>query len=402
MIDLLIADESRKFTEITSKKLEGMDLMTSVTHISTASDIKKVLKDHPISVMLLGPSWGKSKALGQVTEVFDAFPNVATILIADSLSTELLREAMRAGVKDVLPRTVEAKELKEALIRADQISRSMEKLMSNESIARKAKQNDITKNSKTVIMLGVKGGTGKSFIATNLAVCLAREKNYKVALLDLDLLYGDISLMLHLVPKRTFYDVLEDIERLDTDMMKGFLTRHESGVAVLASPLEPSLGQRVTPENIRHVIRALQGMMDYVIIDTPASVDDRILAALQESDEAFVVTSMDIPSIKAAKQTLQLINGNGQGPGAKDIHLLVNRSDSRVGLDPDHLVSALKSEIYAEIPSCRQVPLSMNKGIPIIDEFPRSPATRSLRHLADLVEPPESRNDEITDGGESR
>ncbi|MFZ3063271.1 MAG: AAA family ATPase, partial [Actinomycetota bacterium] len=362
MIRLVIADENVKFIELTKDKLKGLKGLQILARVTKPDELRPTLKEYPASVLLFGPSWAKRSSLATVEEISVSFPNISAILIADSLSTELLREAMRAGVKDVLPRTVEPRDLCAAVARADELSQHLRESSHPEAGATSKEESLQAGKTKVITLLGTKGGVGKSFIAANLAICLAKETRKKVILLDLDLQYGDIPVILKLFPKHTIYDVVDNVDRLDAEMMRSFLTAHSSGISVLASPLEPRLADAISEAHVRKIIKVLKSMTDYLVIDTSANLDDKVLATVAESDDVFVVASMDVPSVKNAKLALQALEPDLLAQNGQSARLILNRSDSRVGLESEHVEEALKTRIYASVPSSRQVPLSVNRG----------------------------------------
>lgn len=396
-IDLMVADTSKRFTELVKDKLADVKVKAFVTYDAEADKIASALRENPSSVLLLGPSWSRPERLAGVAEALAAFPNVSAILVADSLSTGLMRAAMRAGVKDVLPRAMEDDELRSAILRGNEIALAMRSAVPFAGQTAKVKKPKHETLARTLIVIGAKGGVGKSVIATNLAVALSDGGRARSTLLDLDIEYGDSAIMLQLTPKRTLYDILDDLDRLDEDMIRGFVTRHESGVELLASPLDPAVAGRVTGADVAKITRTLKHTTDYLVIDTPATFDERVEAALKASDDILLVSSLDVPSVKDAKLLLRTVNEVTAGSSKVPLRLIINRSDSRVGLEPEHIVSALGIDLFAAIPSCRQVPLSMNRGVPVVTEFPRSPAARALLEMTNKFTDGADQDQEVRD-----
>jgi pilus assembly protein CpaE len=238
-------------------------------------------------------------------------------------------------------------------------------------------------DGKVITVFSSKGGCGKSFVSTNLAVALAQKTGEEVALIDLDLQFGDLAIMLQLFPARTIYDAAQNLDRLDADALKGYLTPHRGQVFLLAAPLEPGLSETISAESVAKIIRLMKRLYKYVIIDTPPSFTDHVLAALDESDESVLITSMDVPSIKNLKlslQTLELL-----GFGRDRIRLILNRADAKVGLRVQEVEKTLGTRIDVPIPSSREVPLSINRGTPLILEDPKSPVVSSIMRLVDII-----------------
>ena len=233
-------------------------------------------------------------------------------------------------------------------------------------------------------MFSTKGGAGKSMLACNLAVVLARRSQRPVALVDADLQFGDVAVMLKLTPQHTIVDAVGAIDRLDPALMQSLMVRHEaSGVLVLPAPVEPAFADQVGSGDMVRIIEVLRTFCDHVIVDTPAYFNDVVLSLLEESDDIVLVAGMDIPNIKNVKiglQTLRLLNT----PVSK-LKLVLNRANSKVKLDVAEVERTLQIKADSLIPSDVAVPQSVNKGTPIVLDAPRSGVTRSIEQLAELL-----------------
>jgi pilus assembly protein CpaE len=236
---------------------------------------------------------------------------------------------------------------------------------------------------KVITVFSSKGGCGKSFVSSNLAVLLASRTGAEIAMVDLDLQFGDLAIMLQLFPARTIYDAAQNLERLDAQALRGYLTPHRSKVFLLAAPLEPGLSETISAEAVKVILQMLKSVFRYVVVDSPPSFTDHVLGALDESDECVLITSMDVPSIKNLKlslQTLELL-----GFGRNRIRLILNRADSKVGLRVQEVEKTLGTTVDVAIPSSREVPLSINRGTPLVIDDPKSPVVASLVKLVDAV-----------------
>jgi pilus assembly protein CpaE len=200
---------------------------------------------------------------------------------------------------------------------------------------------------------------------------------------DLDLPSGDAAVMLQLSPERTIHDAIQSFDRLDAEMLGAFLATHESGVRVLLAPLEADQAEAVTGARVGRLLDLLGGMADYVVVDTPACFGDAMSAALERSDEIYAVATMDVPSLKGVRVGLQALGRHGIDRGR--VRLVLNRADSKVGLTPADVEASTGCPIVGRIPSDRLVPRSVNKGVPVVRDAPRSPVSRSMVELSQLV-----------------
>ena len=169
--------------------------------------------------------------------------------------------------------------------------------------------------------------------------------------------------------------------------MKSFLTHHDSGIWTLVAPTEPTVADTISPSTITNILKLLRSAFDYVVIDTPPAFSEPVLGAFDESDVLVMLATLDVPSIKNLKLTLQTMELL-HFPKNR-IRVVVNRADSKVGLRLPDVEKLLSAPVNATIPSSRSVPLSVNKGSPIMLEEPKGPVAESIRRVAALVTEPE-------------
>jgi pilus assembly protein CpaE len=253
-----------------------------------------------------------------------------------------------------------------------------------------------------ICVLGPKGGTGKTLVSTNLSVSLALA-GHKVALVDLDLQFGDIGLSLGLRPDKTIHDLVRSGGSLDADKLGAYLVRHESGLNVLMAPTRPDQASTVTVDFLRDVFTTLRSMCDYVIVDTPPGFTPEVIAAIDLSSDVCIVGMLDSLSLKNTKLGLETLELMGYDP--QHITLVLNRADTRVGITLEDVDAIIGRSPEVFIPSDRQIPISVNDGTPIVIQEERSEAARAFQKLAEryLEEAPIARLEvQPTTGGSKR
>jgi pilus assembly protein CpaE len=327
---------------------------------------------------IFGPSLGDRDALALAGALQQGAPDVSVLLIRRQESGELLRQALRVGVKDVLSSASDETTVRTAAARALEIARTLRGRLGGGA---PTDPGEGRHPGKVVTVFSSKGGCGKTFLSTNLAVALSRG-GAEVALVDLDLHFGDVAIMLHLFPSHTIYDAAQS-PGLDALSLKSFLTRHDSGIWALVAPTEPTVADTINPSAIGSILKLLRSAFDYVVIDTPPAFSEPVLAAFDESDWLIMLATLDVPSIKNLKltlQTMELLHF------PKDrMRVVINRADSKVGLRMPDVDKLLSSPVDTTIPSSRSVPLSVNKGSPIMLEEPKGPVADSIRRIAALL-----------------
>jgi pilus assembly protein CpaE len=235
-----------------------------------------------------------------------------------------------------------------------------------------------------VCVLGPKGGTGKTLTSTSVAVALA-EMGKRVALLDLDLQFGDVGLCMGLSPETTIYDLARAGGTLDEEKLSDFLITHHSGVEVLMAPSRPDHAAAISIEFLRSVYSVLRRMVDYVIVDTPPGFTPEVIATIDSASAICMVGMLDALSLKNTKLGLETLELMGF-PNDR-IKLVLNRAHTRVGITDDDVQAIIARTPDVLIPSDRDIPRSVNEGTPIVMSKPQSEAAEALRQLAtSLVE----------------
>ena len=236
-------------------------------------------------------------------------------------------------------------------------------------------------DSKMIVMLGPKGGSGKTLTTTNLAVALA-EAGRSVALVDLDLQFGDIGLALGLSPDTTVYDLIKSGGSMDAEKVNAFLAQHSSGVRALLAPRRPDEAGLITVEFLREVYGLLRTTHDFVLVDTPPSFSPEVIAAIDSSTNVCTVGMLDALSLKNTRLGLETLELMGY-PSA-DVRFVLNRADSQVGITVEDVEAIVGRRPDVLVPSDRAITRSVNEGEPIALKSKRSEAGKAFHELARL------------------
>jgi len=239
---------------------------------------------------------------------------------------------------------------------------------------------------RVIAVMAGKGGSGKTVTVTNLAVAMGlRTDPASVAIVDADLQFGDVALMLHIDPKRTLADLITDVETLSDTRIDAAMLRHQSGIRVLPAPVFPLGTGGISAKSVVEVVNRLRSMFDTIIVDTGPVFDDFLITVLENADDVIVVVDMDMPSVKNAKVALDGLRQIGFDMGR--IRLVINRANSKANLDLAEVERTLGLRIGGSIPSDRLVPQAVNEGAPAITLSPRSKVARAFHALAESLDP---------------
>ena len=363
----------------------AMLLGVGTSAYASIDDLVGSLDGGPL-VAVLGPSFADPIELIAAEQMLGARREVVAVMVTDELSTELLQRALRAGVKDVLQSPVEAADLGAAV---ERVARTLAHVP---QVTTPPTDHDVDSGDfgRVVMVFSTKGGSGKSVIASNLAVLLAERSEKPVVLVDADLQFGDVAVMLKLSPKHTIVDAVSALDRLDAQMLRELLIEHQpEGLLVLAAPMEPAFADQIGAAEMVRIVETLRTFAGYVVIDTPAYFNDVVLGLIEVSDDVLLVAGMDIPNIKNVKiglQTLRLLN-----TPMEKLRLILNRANSKVRLDSSEVERTLGVKAEALIPSDIVVPQAVNRGEPVVHSAPRSPVAKAFEELADQFIPATSK-----------
>ncbi|MGO9975676.1 MAG: CpaE family protein [Solirubrobacteraceae bacterium] len=335
------------------------------------------LRSSDADVLLVGCDAGSEDALSLIewwTGSRPGRPVVVVCAASAAASNGFVEEVFSAGADDLLVLD-DSPELAEATSR--QLVFALQK-----AVARKVSPIEaIEASGKVICVLGPKGGIGKTITSCNLAIALAL-RNKRVALVDLDLQFGDVALSLGLTPDTTVYDLAVSGGELDSEKLDAFLMRHPTGLRVLAAPARPDQAQSVTAEFLADVYEVLRGTYEFVIVDTPPAFTPEVIATIDVSSSVCMVGMLDALSLKNTRlglETLELM-----GYESDRVWIVLNRANTSVGINRTDVVSILGRAPDVLVPSHRDIARSVNEGAPVVISQKRSDAARAFEALAGM------------------
>jgi pilus assembly protein CpaE len=303
------------------------------------------------------------------------------VAMAERFEREFVRQAMLAGARDVLVRTATPIELRQALLTARQADS-----------ARRAPAGQAAHHAagSVITLTGIKGGIGKTTVAVNLALSLAMETDRSVALVDLDLPYGDLAMLLNLKPEGNVMVAASDPSILaDPDLLMAQLCDGPAGLRVLAAPLSGS-GPNLDSAHIALLLGKLAGLYDFVVVDTAAGFGELTAAALDAATHTLLVTTPEPPTLRRTELGLrQLAEWNYPSTRLK---VVLNRATLRTGMRSEEIAGILSQPIAWWLPDEPSVLQAVSVGQPVTVAEPKSQVARTLkamaRQLAGLPERP--------------
>jgi pilus assembly protein CpaE len=349
--------------------------------VGPASDLAETwdaLEDEAPDLLIVGCAGNGERALSFVSAAVKRRPQLPIVAVYQGAPDGFVAAAFEAGADEVLVQAWAPEDGADPS--AAEVLFTLQK-----AIARRNGTgfNARGRHSRTICVLGPKGGIGKTVVASNLAVTLASQ-GASVALVDLNLQFGDLALALDLAPDLTIYDLATSGGAVDAEKLQAFLTEHESGAQVLMAPTRPDQAGTITADFLHRVYALLRSMHEYVVVDTAPGFTPEVIASIDGSSDICMVTALDVLSLKSARVGLETLAMMGQDPAR--MRLVLNRADSRVGLSAEAVAAALGREPDVLVPSHRDVTRSVNEAKPIVTASPRSEVSRAFKQLAALYQ----------------
>lgn len=334
--------------------------------------VKELMEFSP-DILAVGPNGDLNSALELCWAFQNFHPEVEAVIVTEP-NAGVWRKALRSGAADVLSPTADHDEVVELFERLLETStRRRLNLMQGLSEGASALGRIIT-------VAAPKGGTGKTALATNLAVGLAASAQ-RVVLVDLDLQFGDVADALQLRPESSIAD-LHHSGNLSTTSLKALLVKRGENLFALAAPANPADGEEITASDVEEILLVLAGEFDAVVVDTSAGLTEATLSAIETSSDLLLVCDLSVSSVRGLRKVVDTLDRLEILKPKR--HFILNRADSRVGVTVDDASAVVGMPVAVAIPSARDVPLSMNQGVPVIEAAPRTQVARRYLEAAAL------------------
>lgn len=380
-IRILIASDQPEYRqELTGMLAAEQDFLIIGEAVNGANAVKKA--EHLIpDIILMDIQAPLTEGIEATEKITLAHPNIGIIIITATDDISFVKQAMVAGAGDILHKDkFQAGELAQSIRRL----RTVQKTRRASLIAgAKVDSGQKYRAPQVVTIFGAKGGAGKTTISVNVAAGIANETKRKVALVDLNLQFGDIASYMNIQPRRTIAEFVQERNKWDSQLLNSYLIPHNTGVKVLAAPLRPEDAELVTPEQVERIITILRESFDYIILDSPPYISDTLLTALDTSNQIILVMSMDLPAVKNVKLSLNLLDNLHHSGKTK---LVINRGAKQFGVDIRDVEKTIDFLAAEEVPSeGNTVVNAANKGTPFILSHPQAPVSKAVQRVVYLI-----------------
>jgi pilus assembly protein CpaE len=299
---------------------------------------------------------------GKVKEVFLTSPH---------FEPDLLLQAMRAGVKEFFSQPIKKEEVMAGLLKYRERKGVLQQ------------QGTEKKRGKLIYLIGSKGGVGTTTIAVNLSASLCESNGTSsVALMDMDLPFGQVPTFLNIESSFNWGEVLKNMPRVDETFLMGVLSKHRSGIYVLPSPTFLDGVFTETPERIEQLLGLMRNMFDFILIDGGERLDPVSLRMLEMSDAILMVTVLNLPSLTNTKKLLWTFQKLGF-PSRDNIRIIANRYQKKSSISVKEAEEAVSEKIHWLVANDYHLTMSaIHQGKTISEVASGSEVGKSLRELA--------------------
>ncbi|QDT13707.1 AAA family ATPase [Planctomycetes bacterium K23_9] len=352
--------------------LLGMDTVWLEADCSRYEFYADIIEQTAPDVGVVALDADPERAIELIKELSANAPDTSILAASESTDGHQILRTIRAGADEFLTLPMSAEDLSSALLRVGQ-----QKFGMTDSGSR---------SCEVIAVAGATGGVGSTSTAVNLGCVLAADSRNSVALIDLDLALGDADVFLDAIPDYTLADVVQNVARLDIQLLKQSLTKHSSGLYLLPRPVELHDTEAITDDSVRKVIGLMKASFTHLIIDLSKTYSSVDMAAIESASHVLLVTQLDLPCLR---NVVRLMMSFEEIDGLQNkVEIVVNRA----GLDSGQISlkkakDTLGREIYALLPNDYRTMVEVrNNGVPLITQAPKAAITQAIRDLAAKIQ----------------
>lgn len=387
-IRVLIVDDIAETRDNLKRMLQFDPTIEVIAEARTGREAIDLANQHKPDVVLMDINMPDMDGITATEAIRKKVPFTQVVILSVQSDPNYMRRAMLVGARDFLTKPPMIDELTSAIRRAGAMAHD-ERQKSTSPFTTVQGPNGspvvtpvLGKNGKIIVVYSPKGGTGRTTIATNLAIAL--QSSDTTCLVDGSLQFGDVAVFLNEQGKNTILDLAPRVDELDPDIVNEVMVSHAaSGLHVLAAPPRPEYSEDVNGEQFTKLLQYLRQMYGYIVVDTTSYLTETVQSALDIADLIILVTTQDIPAIKSINLFLGIADATGIN--RKRIVFIMNRYDKKIAISPEKVGESLRQEISLSIPyEERIVSISVNKGVPFILDQKAAPVSKAIISLADL------------------
>ena len=383
-IRVLIVDDITETRDNLEKLLFFEKDIQVVAKASTGREAVAMSKQYQPDVVLMDINMPDMDGIAATEAILSQVPTVQVIMMSVQGEQDYLRRSMLAGAREFLTKPISAEELYHAIRHVYRLQTTQRRYATAAPAEQTGGGDSGAGQGQIIAVFSPKGGVGTSSVSANLAVALRQLSNKKVALVDGNVIFGDLGVIMNLVSSKTIADLSNRINELDRDLVNDVLATHTSQVKVLLAPPNPQTGELVTADHLRAILDQLRKEFDYVVVDTQSSFQDRALAVRDIADRIVALMTLEMPCIKNIKLFLEVAELL-EYPPEKTL-LVLNKADSRLGIRIENVEENIQHKVAMQIGNAaHEMSLSINQGVPLVIDKRNHQTSKDIFALANLI-----------------
>lgn len=366
-LDIKLLHTDQETADVYRNASDSADWKLEPVFLHRGQKPSAVLEGKDVDVVIYELEGHSEADLLLLDEFIGEHPEVQVFVTYRQLDMETMRRLMRAGVRDTIPLPLQREEFRKSM---------------SELLNRKREAMD-EERGRVIAFMNAKGGSGSTTLAVNLAHELAHHHGLKVAIIDLDIQFGDVALFLDVPVRSTVMEALSQADRLDGTMLDAVMQKHESGLAILPSPGGLSRVNDITAREVRRLIDVTADNYDLVILDLPRLFNDWTEELVRISDHFMLVIQSCLATLRDARTIVDQMPA--MNIDVDKVEVLFNRAESKHGsVNEKQIEEALKINRIARLHNDYNAAISaQDRGQPLSSVAHGSKLTRDIRHLAD-------------------
>jgi len=385
VIKVLIVDDIAETRDHLTKLLAMEQTVEVAGSASSGEEAIQMAMDLRPDVVVMDINMPGMDGIAAAELISQRLPQVAIIMMSVHGEAEQMRRSLQAGAREFLVKPFSSDEFSETIKRVyDREEARRHQIQASMPAGPVAAAPDPDIEHQVIAIFSPKGGSGRTTIATNLAIAIKQQTGARVALLDANLQFGDVGVLLNLNPKTKSIVDAADGGELDADLVESVLIDHSSGIRALLAPPTPEGADLITPASLLTVVGHLRTMHAYTVVDVPAGLNDHSLAIMEVADQIVIMAALEITAIKNLRLFLEVADQLGYE--RSKLRIVMNRSDTTQGIRLGDVEGSIRRSIDGTIVSDgRLAVLAVNRGVPFIISNPESPLSRDVNRLAQTL-----------------
>lgn len=376
---VLVVDDIANTREDIKRLLYFEEDIVVVGEAGDGEEALRLVQELKPDVVLMDINMPGMDGIMATEAIFNSVPETAIIIISIQGEPEYLKKAMAAGARDYLVKPLSSNELSETIRRVSKTYKTRAVRAAAVS-ASETKAEPVLPANRIIVVFSSKGGVGKTTLSCNLAVCLAQESRKNVALVDLNLQGGDVSVMLNLSPRGTIADLVKEEDKIEYSLINSYMAPHMSGLKILPAPLRPEEADVITSGHIMEILTMLKDHYDFIIVDTTPLFNDLTLSAMEMADDILLTFTRDLAAIKHVATDMEILETLALSDKVK---LVLNQATLDYGIKINELENRLNKSPAAMLPYDEKTVLSaVNKGHPFVLTHQNSRIAQCIRNFS--------------------